>query len=99
MHFEKITSYSLASVLSFAKDNLVRILTTNLCVVVIPCLSDDSSYSLNIHLSSKTPMSTTNNYILEEKEGMDKHSSWFSGALYSDKDPSLWCSCDAAYLS
>lgn len=32
-------------------------------------------------LSSKTPVSTTSNYALEEKEGMDKHSSWFAGAL------------------
>lgn len=36
---------------------------------------------LNIPLSSKTPVSTTSNYALEEKEGMDKHSSWFAGGL------------------
>ena len=90
MHFEKRTSYSLASVLSFSMVvlvcnlNLVStvcILSTFLGIGVIPYVSDDSSYSLNMPLSSKTPMSTTSNYTLEEKEGMDKHSSPFAGAL------------------
>lgn len=90
MHFEKRTSYSLASVLSFSMVMLVFnlslvstvcILSTYLAIGVIPYVSDDSSYSLNIPLSSKTPMSTTSNCTSEEKECMDKHSSRFAGAL------------------
>jgi len=82
VHFEKIASYSLANVLSFSivvlvcNLNLVRtdcILSTYLGIGVRPYVSDDNSYSVNIRLSSKIPMSVTSNSALEEKAGMDSN--------------------------
>lgn len=70
MHFRKFEYFlllckSFSITLPVTNLNLVRtacILSTYLSPGVIPYISDDSSYSLNIPLFSKTPMSTNSNY-------------------------------------